>query len=149
MSRVLGVDLGSRRIGLAVSDPSGTLASPLRVLDRGADHASDHAAIVKVARELDVDGLVVGWPRSLSGRDGPAARAVRDEVAELEAVAGPAMVVTLHDERFSTVTATRRLRESRPTTRAKRRRTATGVDAAAAAVFLQAYLDGARAEEGR
>jgi len=149
VSRVLGVDLGSRRIGLAVSDPSGTLASPLQVLDRGPDHASDHAAIVEVARELDVDRLVVGWPRSLSGRDGPAARAVRDEVAELETAAGPAMAVTLHDERFSTVTATRRLRESRSTTRAERRRSTTGVDAAAAAVFLQSYLDGARAEEGR
>lgn len=146
MTRALGVDLGSRRIGLAVSDPSGTIASPLRVLERGADHASDHAAIVQVARELEVDRLVVGWPRSLSGGDGPAALAVRAEVVELEAAAGPSLRVDLHDERFSTVTAARHLRDARPAGQKRARqkrahRARETVDAAAAAVFLQSYLD--------
>lgn len=152
MTRVLGVDLGARRIGLAVSDPSGTLASPLQVLERGIDHAHDHRAIVQVARDHGVERLVVGWPRSLSGDEGPAALAVRDEVVELEAAAGLALPVVLHDERFSTVTATRRLREgrlrqgrSRGRTRGSRGARRAGarapVDAAAAAVFLQSYLD--------
>ena len=141
MTRVLAIDFGSRRIGLAISDPSGTIASPLRVLERGADHASDHAAIVRVARELDVDRVVVGWPRSLSGREGPAALAVREEVVELEAAAGPSLRVDLHDERFSTVTAARHLRDARPKRGKRAPRTRENVDAAAAAVFLQSYLD--------
>ncbi len=142
MTRVLGVDLGSRRIGLAVSDRSGILASPLQILDRGADHGSDHAAILQVVRELEVDHVVVGWPRSLSGDEGPAALAVRDEAAELEAAAGTTCTVVLHDERFSTVAATQKLREARPKRRGNRgRRTRDHIDAAAAAVFLQAYLD--------
>ena len=152
VTRVLGIDLGSRRIGLALSDASATIASPLQVLERGADHAADHDAIVRIAHDVGAARLVVGWPRSLSGRDGPAALSVRAEVAELEAVAGPSFTVELHDERFSTVTATARLREARPRSharsgtksRAKRERgrdSRAPVDAAAAAVFLQSYLD--------
>ncbi|MET0921351.1 MAG: RuvX/YqgF family protein, partial [Acidimicrobiia bacterium] len=75
VSRVLGVDLGGVRIGLAASDPSGVLASPLRVLRRGGDHAADHAGIMAAAREIDATRIVVGLPLSLDGKLGPAARA--------------------------------------------------------------------------
>jgi putative Holliday junction resolvase len=136
VARVLGVDLGSRRIGLAISDASGTLATPLTVLARASKPALDHQAIMAVAREEEAQRIVVGLPRSLSGSDGPAARSVRDEVAELRVVAGEHVPVDLHDERFTTVTATRHLRE------AGRRRVRDSVDAAAAAVILQSYLDG-------
>lgn len=150
MTRILGVDLGTRRIGLALSDPSGTIATPLRVLEREAEHRDDHEAIVRVAQEQEASRIVVGWPRSLSGREGPAALAVRDEVRELESVAGESVEVELHDERFSTVTATQRLREARPARgrgrpKPRLRRPRPGVDAAAAAVFLQSYLDAAAA----
>jgi len=153
MTRILGVDLGSRRIGLAVSDASGTIASPLEVLERAADRAGDHAAILRVARDLGVERLVVGWPRSLAGHDGPAAVAVRAEVAELEAAAGPSLAVVLHDERFSTVTAAAHLRDAgaKPRSRAtgrRRRRGGAAIDAAAAAVFLQSYLDAASSARG-
>jgi len=133
---VLGVDLGARRIGLAISDVTATLATPLTVLRRASKPALDHEAIVAVAREAQVERIVVGLPRSLSGSDGPAARSVRDEVSELRAAAGEDLPVELHDERFTTVTATRQLRE------AGRRRVRDSVDAAAAAVILQSFLDG-------
>ena len=133
---MLGVDLGSRRIGLAISDTTGTLATPLTVLQRASRPALDHEAIVAAAYEEDAQRIVVGLPRSLSGRDGPAARSVRAEVAELRALAGEDLPVELHDERFTTVTATRNLRE------AGQRRLRESVDAAAAAVILQSYLDG-------
>lgn len=133
---MLGVDLGARRIGLAISDATGTLATPLGVLQRASDPALDHQAIVATAREEQAQQIVVGLPRSLSGHDGPAARSVRDEVAELRATAGEHLPVELYDERFTTVTATRQLRE------AGRRRVRHSVDAAAAAVILQSYLDG-------
>ena len=136
MARLLGVDLGARRIGLAVSDVTGTLASPLAVQERATDHGADHAAIVATAREEGVARIVVGLPRSLSGAEGPAAQAARAEADELRAVAG--LPVDLHDERLTTVSATRRLRESRRG-RAKR----DPVDAAAAAEMLQSYLDAA------
>jgi putative Holliday junction resolvase len=142
VSRVLGVDLGGRRIGLAASDPSGVLASPLRVLPRAGEVADDHAAIVATAREIGADRIVVGLPLSLDGRRGPAARAVLAEVEALRAVARPVGVeVDTYDERFSTVTAAQGLRDA-GAGRAKRRAT---IDAAAATVILQSWLESRRA----
>jgi putative Holliday junction resolvase len=137
---MLGVDLGTRRIGLACSDRSGTLATPLRVLERTGDVTADHRAIVAAAREEGAERIVVGFPRSLSGREGPAARAVRDEVEQLKAAAGADLDVVVHDERFSTVSAERSLVAAgrRPAARRRVR------DAAAAAVILQSYLEAAR-----
>lgn len=132
---MLGVDLGSRRIGLAISDATATLATPLSVLHRGADHAADHAAILATARDEEAARIVVGWPRSLSGGDGPAALAVREEVEELQLAAGDDLPIELYDERFSTVTASQHLRA------AGKKRSRHLIDAAAAAVILQGYLD--------
>ena len=138
VGRALGVDLGSRRIGLAVSDRSGTLAGPHAVLERTGDADTDRRAIVAAAREVGASLIVVGLPRSLSGRDGPAARAARAEVAALRSVAGPDLPVELHDERFSTVMAQRAFGPRR----AGRKR--GPVDAAAAAIILQSYLESHR-----
>ncbi len=140
MPRLLGVDLGTRRIGLAVSDPSGTIAGPHGILDRSGDPAADRRAILDTARELGATRIVVGWPRSLSGRDGPAARAARAEVAALRQDAGPGLVVELHDERFSTVAAHQAVRDQGRGRGARRRR----VDDVAAAVILQSYLESRR-----
>ena len=139
MSRVLGVDLGARRIGLASSDVTRTLASPHSVLERSGDPMRDHRAIIDTARELEADTVVVGLPISLSGSEGPAATAVRHEVQELRALAEPEIQVLVHDERFTTVSAERSLREAGGSKRARR----AGVDAAAAAVMLQAWLESA------
>jgi len=142
VSRVLGVDLGARRIGLALSDPLGVLAGPLAVLERAGDRAADHAAILQAATENEAGRIVVGVPLSLStGRPGPAARATLDEVAELADLAAnlePPLAVETYDERLTTVTAQRSLATGG--VRAKDRRAV--VDKVAAAVMLQSWLDG-------
>lgn len=138
--RVLGVDLGQRRIGLALSDPGGVIASPHAVLERARDHAADHAAILAAARETQAVTVVVGLPRSLSGRLGPAARAALAEIDELRAAAGPSVPVEACDERFTTVVAERALVEG-----GVRREQRRGVvDKVAAAVMLQSWLDSRR-----
>jgi putative Holliday junction resolvase len=142
VSRALGVDLGARRIGLALSDPLGVLAAPLAVLHRTGDRAADHAAILRAAAENEASMIVVGIPYSLaSGRPGPAAEAALEEVAELTtraADADPPVAVDTCDERLTTVTAQRSLATGG--VRAKDRRAV--VDKVAAAVMLQSWLDG-------
>ena len=133
--RVVGVDLGASRIGVAVSDASGTVASPHIVLRRARDRASDHAALRAVVEEIEAERVVVGLPLSLDGTMGPAALAVDEEVREL-AAALPVPVETV-DERLTTVTAERSLRAGG--VRGRRRREV--VDKVAAAVLLQAWLD--------
>jgi len=137
MSRVLGVDLGTRRIGLALSDPLGVTASPLAVLARGADHAIDHRTIVDVARREDAARIVVGLPRALSGRVGTAERATLAEVGELRTLAGSDLPVETYDERFTTVIAQRSLIDAN----VRRKDRKLIVDKVAAAVMLQGYLE--------
>ncbi|MGZ4713854.1 MAG: Holliday junction resolvase RuvX [Acidimicrobiia bacterium] len=139
MGRVLGVDLGSRRIGLAVSDPTGVIASPLRVLERTADPAADHEAIVAAAREVEAATVVIGLPTQMSGRAGDAARAARGERDAIAALA-PDLVVELVDERLTTVIAQRAMTSAG--VRRKDRR--NQIDKVAAAVILQSYLDARR-----
>ena len=137
MARVLGVDLGSRRIGLALSDPAGRVATPHAMIERSGDPAADRRKILAYAREAGASRVVVGLPLSLSGDTGPAARAVLEEVAALRALAGEEVTVETHDERLTTVIAEQGMREARVPRRARRRT----VDSAAAAVMLQSYLE--------
>jgi putative Holliday junction resolvase len=134
--RALGIDLGSRRIGVAVSDATGTLASPHEVVARSGDRALDHRTLVEMAAELGAERIVVGLPLSLDGSIGPAARAVLDEVDALAATT--AVPVETYDERLTTVTADRTLREQGRKGRDRR----NVIDMVAAAVLLQAWLDG-------
>jgi putative holliday junction resolvase len=133
--RALGLDLGSRRIGIAVSDRSGTVASPLTVLERTGSRRRDHERILALAGDEEADVIVVGLPCSLSGAEGPAARGALDEVQALASVS-PVPVDTW-DERLSTVTAERALRAGGVRGRARRH----VVDKVAAAVILQSWLD--------
>lgn len=137
MGRVLGVDLGSRRIGLALSDPAGRVATPHAVIERSGEVAVDHRTILARAREAGASRVVVGLPLSLSGGTGPAARAVLEEVEALRTLAGEEVTVETHDERLTTVIAEQGMREVRVPRRARRRH----VDSAAAAVMLQSYLE--------
>jgi putative Holliday junction resolvase len=136
--RVVGVDLGTRRIGLAVCDGARTLATPLTTLERSGDDAADRAALCAVVAEVGATTVVVGLPLSMSGDRGPAARAAEQETAELARLLAPAGVgVETVDERLSTVTATKELARAG----ARGRKARARVDRSAATVLLQAWLD--------
>lgn len=137
--RVLGLDLGDARIGVAISDPGRRLAVPLGTVQTGAPH--DVKAIAAMIREHGVTEVVVGHPRSMSGRAGPRARLAERFAEALEA--GLGLPVHLQDERLSTVEAERALRAAGAGGRARRR----AVDRSAATVILQAWLD-ARSSPG-
>jgi putative Holliday junction resolvase len=147
--RVLGVDLGERRIGLAVTDPSRVLASPHDTLQRAAERADDHRAIVAAATDVGATCIVIGLPRSLSGDLGPAARSVLDEVAAITEVARAAGIeVDTYDERFSTMIAQRNLREATPRRTKRQRAQRERIDASAAAVILQSWLERRASDAG-
>jgi putative Holliday junction resolvase len=135
--RALGIDLGSVRIGLALSDPTRTVATPLSVLQRNPDPGADHRAIADVIAAHDVTTVVVGLPLSLSGAKGPAARAAESEIEELRQALGAGIVVVAHDERLTTITAERSLDEAR----VRRADRVAVVDKIAAAVMLQSWLE--------
>lgn len=130
---ILGLDPGQRRIGVALAVAGASLALPLTVLVRDGDWLETVAALV---REHGVTDVVVGLPISLKGAEGPAAASARNFAGQVGERLG--MRVHLVDERLSTVAAGRALAEAG--TRGRRvRRT---VDSSAAAIILQAYLDG-------
>lgn len=131
MGRLLGVDLGTRRIGIALSDPGRTTATPYRVLDR-SDDVQDARALAAIARGQEADEVVVGLPLRLDGTRGPA---VATAEAFAEALRAQGLAVRLWDERLSTAEAEKRLRGME----GRRRRKV--VDQVAAAVILQSYLD--------
>jgi putative Holliday junction resolvase len=138
----VGIDLGTKRVGVAISDSGGRVATAHAVLERTGDDDADRAALATLIADLGAEAVVVGLPLSLDGTAGPAARWA---AAEARALAGVVEVpLHLHDERLSTVTASRRpsgARRARP--RARR-----PVDDSAAAVLLQSWLDGHRSETG-
>jgi putative Holliday junction resolvase len=131
--RVLGLDLGDVRIGVAISDPGRRLAVPLGTVHTGAP--ADLKAIASLVREHDVTLVVLGHPLLLSGRAGERARHAEAFAEALRAVL--AVPVVLQDERLSTVEAERALRDAGAGGRARRR----AVDRSAATVILQAFLD--------
>jgi len=136
--RALGLDLGTKRIGVAVSDTSGTIASPLTTIHRGKSVNHDHAAIAALALEEEVEIIVVGLPLRMDGGFGPAAIGAQREAERIGTVVS--VPVVLFDERMTTVAADRALREADIS--ASRRR--QHVDRVAAAVMLQAWLDRGR-----
>jgi putative Holliday junction resolvase len=144
----LGVDVGTVRVGVAVSDPDCLLASPLVTLSRdnsGADSgddgavASDMGSIAAIVRDREVVEIVVGLPITLAGKEGLAAASIRQYVQRLATVVDP-IPVRLADERMSTAVATRRLSERG--VRGRRQRAV--VDQAAAVEILQGWLDALR-----
>jgi putative Holliday junction resolvase len=137
--RVVALDLGARRIGVAYCDSRRTLASPWGMVARSGDLGRDHAAVLAVIEEMEAHVVVVGLPLSLSGRSGPAAQATLAEVATLRQTLEPlGITVETIDERFSTVEAQRSLTAAGRNGRASR----AVIDSAAAMVLLQAWLDG-------
>lgn len=140
MSRLLGLDLGSKRIGVAVTDSERTMALPVGVVDRSLGNAKAIGEIVALAEELAVERVVLGDPLSLTGEAGEASRQA-DRFAAALALRLEAHGVGLDrvDERLSTVTAAGRLREAGLSARDQRGR----IDAASAVVILEHYLEAA------
>jgi putative holliday junction resolvase len=139
-ARAVGLDIGSRRIGVAVSDGVGAVATPYEVVTRSGDRTVDHARIAALVAEAEADVVVVGLPLSLDGSMGPAARSIIEEADELRTRLPVAVAVVTWDERLSTVEAERSLRAGGVSGR-KRRRV---VDQVAATVILQSWLDAGR-----
>ena len=134
--RAIGVDLGTRRIGVALSDSAGSLATPYEVVLRSGDEVRDHRRLAELVEEAGAERIVVGYPLSLAGGVGPAAQAVIEECERLRSrVAVP---VELCDERLTTVTADRALQAQGVKGRARRQ----VIDKVAASVILEAWLQG-------
>lgn len=131
--RLLGLDVGDRRIGVAVSDPTGCLATPVEVYTR-RDLSVDVRHIDALLHELEASRIIVGLPKNMNGSEGPQAEKTRSFA---DALAEGGLSVTLWDERLSTVEATRRRDERRGRRRGKPER----LDAEAAAVILETYLE--------
>ncbi|MGZ5350940.1 MAG: Holliday junction resolvase RuvX [Actinomycetota bacterium] len=135
--RVLGLDLGDARIGVAISDPERRLAVPVGTIHVGQP-PGELKAVAALAAEHHATLLVIGLPRSMSGDEGPRAALAREFGAALEAAVR--VSIEFQDERLSTVEAERALREAGVTGRERRR----VVDRSAATVILQAWLDAHR-----
>ena len=133
--RALGLDLGSKRIGVAVGDRTGTVASPLKVVPRSGNVKRDHLTIAQLVIDEEAVIVVVGLPLNMSGSSGPAAKAAIDEAAALATVVS--VPVVTFDERRTTVTADQAMIEANMRAQARRRI----VDKIAAAVMLQNWLD--------
>lgn len=138
--RMLGLDVGGKRIGVAVSDELGLIASPVAMVARGARSGQEIRAH---AERLGVVSLVVGLPVGLSGREGPQATEVREFVESVASQVG--LPVIWWDERLSTSIAERSLIASG----ARRDKRKQQVDAVAAAIILQGYLDSRQWATGR
>lgn len=132
--RVLALDVGEKRIGVAISDLSQTLARSLEVIQRDS-RQEGFATVARLIEEYEVEKVVVGYPRSLDGMAGAQAERVECYAADLAKTL--TVPVLLWDERFSTVSAERLMKEAGLRGEKKQER----VDAVAAAVILQDYLD--------
>jgi putative Holliday junction resolvase len=133
--RCLGLDLGSKRIGVALCDPEERVATPLTVVQRGKSRVDDHAKIASLVTEYEAEAVVVGLPLNMSSKVTAAAQAAIDETEQLRRAVG--VPVHLYDERLTTVTADRSLMEMEMKADARRR----VVDKVAAAVMLQSFID--------
>ena len=133
MGRMLALDMGDKRIGVALCDETQTLARPLLTLKR-ASKKEDFARLAALCHEHAIEKVIVGLPKTLRGEDGPQAQRVRRYAAELQAALN--LPVEYWDERYSSVEARERLAAS------SRKSRATGdIDSAAAAIILQEYLN--------
>ena len=138
MQRVIGVDVGQRRVGVAQSDRTGTLASVVGTFD----YESALAKIASLCEEGDVRLIVVGWPLTLKGEEGESVEMVRKFLQTLrKKIKKSGVPIETLDERFTSSLARQSIRDSGA--RKKKRREKERVDATAAAILLQSFLDGA------
>jgi putative holliday junction resolvase len=138
--RVLALDIGEKRIGVAVSDPSGMVATPVMVLD-ATRALADGADVSRLVKEYEASVVVVGLPVSLDGTEGPQAQRVRKAGSRLEGFLDTPVVFV--DERLSSTQASRAMAATGTSSRQRR----GSVDMVAASIFLQSYLDARRQGE--
>ena len=140
--RALGLDVGSKTIGVAITDEANIAAHPLEVIERGGSD-TDVSAIQTLVEAHSITDVVIGMPFELSGRIGHRARRVQDLASALRAALSPVVKLHEQDERFTTAEAERVLIEA-DVSRAKRKQV---IDQQAATLILQAWLDGHRPAE--
>ncbi len=133
--RAVGVDFGSKRIGIAICDSLGMIATPFETIKRVGDRTIEHGRIEEIVLEIGAEIIVIGMPYSLDGSEGPAVRLIRSEIKGLRKRLH--IPVDTIDERFTTVTAHDSL--NRGGTKGSKKRDV--VDQVAAAVLLQHWLD--------
>ncbi len=138
IGRTLALDLGSKRIGVAVCDVHGSLATPLTVLARSRSPRLDHARIAEMVAEEEAVRVVVGLPVNMDGTEGAAARGARTEAAALTSLLDVPVVMV--DERRSSTTAHELLAQAGRSAKSRK----PLIDAVAAVVILQHWLDGQR-----
>lgn len=141
--RAMGIDLGSKRIGIAISDFSGTIASPHSVIQRARSKRLDHQRIREIVEVEEVEMVIVGLPLAMSGAQSAAAKAATAEARDLATVLS--VPVEMFDERLTTVAADRVLREAEISASARRQY----VDKVAAAILLQSWLEHRRHQMGQ
>lgn len=147
MTKILGIDLGERRIGVAIADGPGAGARPLTTLRRSRDIDADAAALLALVDSHDIDELVVGLPIDAAGHEGPQAGLTRSWVEAIRTRLVDRVTMTLHDERLSSHVAETRLgpmkrgRSGGPPSRHQRDEYRARIDREAAAVILQDALD--------
>jgi putative Holliday junction resolvase len=142
--RILGIDFGERRIGLALSDPTGTLASPLPTLKRRAGKRPPLTTLIDIVESHGVEAMVLGLPLTLRGEDSEWTRVVRGVGAALSDRTG--LPVHFVDERFTSVRAERAVRSlGLPKNKREQKER---IDAAAAVLILQSWLDRRSGEAG-
>lgn len=140
--RAMGIDLGSKRIGIAISDFSGTIASPHSVIQRAKSKRLDYQRIREIVEAEEVEMVIVGLPLAMSGALSTAAKAATAEARDLATVLS--VPVEMFDERLTTVAADRVLREAEISASARRQY----VDKVAAAILLQSWLEHRRHQMG-
>ncbi|HSJ25447.1 MAG TPA: Holliday junction resolvase RuvX [Longimicrobiales bacterium] len=145
MGRVLAVDFGERRVGVAVSDPTGTIATPLTVITRRPGKRPPVQAIADLAAEHDVEHIVIGLPLTLEGEDSQWTMQVREFGARLAQRTGRG--VSFADERLTSVMAERAVRSLG--LKKQQREQKSRIDAAAAVIILQAFLDTMNKQTGQ
>ena len=139
MGRWLSLDVGEKRIGVAICDETRTLARPLLTLKR-ASKKEDFARLDAICREQQIEKIIVGLPKTLRNEEGPQAQRVRRYAIELQAALN--LPIDFWDERYSSVDAQERL-----TTSSRKARVKGDIDSAAAAIILQEYLDALRGSQ--
>jgi len=134
VSRFLGIDYGTVRIGLALSDPTGTLASPLPFLENQSFQQVT-TALSELIQTHQIEGLIIGLPRNMDGTYGPSAQKVRDFIAQIQK--SISLPITPIDERLTTAQASKQLSGIGLNQKQLRKK----VDSSSACLILQQYLD--------